>query len=492
MAQDEKSGIVASSLTLCKFFLGASMLTMPAAFEHFHGSPLWGFLFFAVFGIMTAGSFMLIGQCCESTGAKSLRELWSRATGGRWVQAIDVSIILNNFIVLTAWQGVTGDFLSRAAAGTLGPDSRFAKKQPDVALVTMVVLLPLSRFKSLAALKFTSLVGTAAQLYTWGFVCLAAWRNPIYHLEGHQSFKLRTLLDPDILKALSIFGGSSFCVHYNAPMFYSELENRTNLRFGIVTAIGWAFSLFVNISFAVGGIALFGHKVQGNILDGFTGSELSLELAWAFIAVSVTLSYPILYNTLRVSVVGTLISYQNADVPPVDLKRKTSKELDLSFELKKEFEMENLISKPIPKPEVNDSWFGTVEDPRNIYVDAPIIMATAILGVVMTDLHWIIALKGCLIGSAHTLIIPAYVALSLPGVKCHVRFFASLCLVLGILCTIFGLLSVFGLLDKFVIAEERKVVAEERKALHVMGVVEHAVWGQGTSGPVRPVIHHET
>eukprot|EP00746_Dinoflagellata_sp_MGD_P113211 gnl/MRDRNA2_/MRDRNA2_50152_c0_seq2.p1 gnl/MRDRNA2_/MRDRNA2_50152_c0~~gnl/MRDRNA2_/MRDRNA2_50152_c0_seq2.p1 ORF type:complete len:158 (+),score=16.33 gnl/MRDRNA2_/MRDRNA2_50152_c0_seq2:72-545(+) len=124
-----------------------------------------------------------------------------------------------------------------------------------------------------------------------------------------------------------------------------------------------------------------------------------------------------------------------------------------------------------PKSHAIEDSLGSVDDPRNIVLDSIMIGATAVMGVLATDLHWIIALKGCLIGSAHTFIIPACVAFVLPDQRFSVRIFSGICFVIGCFCMIFGLAGIFGLLDKFARAERYS-----RKAL---AVVSHVTWGQG-------------
>ncbi|CAJ1335357.1 unnamed protein product [Effrenium voratum] len=288
----EASSLTTSVLNLAKNIIGAGMLSLPVALK---GAGLAPYLLgIAVFGAVNAYSFFLLGWACEVSGAKSFGELWAKSLGGNaWVA--DVSVLLNNGMACLAYCVLMGDFFSKALAGLLPDVLWLHQRSVDLVIVGASLLVPLSLMKDLAPLRYASLAGLAATAYVF-FMLESDSFSANWTVSGPVMNNL-TPLRVDFFEALALFS-SAFMAHYNAPKFYSQLQDRSVPRFGLLVSLAFGLALLVFMAFGVCGFALFGFDVEGNVLKNYDFSP-KVMLAWLSMGFSVAFTYPLVFSTFR-------------------------------------------------------------------------------------------------------------------------------------------------------------------------------------------------
>jgi amino acid permease len=136
--------------------------------------------------------------------------------------------------------------------------------------LTLTVLLPLCRLKSLASLAPFSLAGIAGMLYTAGAMTVryfdGSYANPNAGLAIDVAKSLRPVIGTK--GASAVFSSNAFILicmlstaymaHFNAPKFYLELENNTIARWNTVVASSFAISILFFIGIAAMGFSTFG------------------------------------------------------------------------------------------------------------------------------------------------------------------------------------------------------------------------------------------
>ena len=145
---------------LVKNIVGVGVLSLPAGVAAFGSAPsaiIPTIGLIAAIGILSAYGFAIIGKVCAYTGAKSLREAWSKSIGedSSWIPAWTTTS--QTFLACLAFSMVLADTFS-----SLLDCSR------DSALigVTVLVLLPLCLKKNLKSLAPFSLAGVLGMGYT--------------------------------------------------------------------------------------------------------------------------------------------------------------------------------------------------------------------------------------------------------------------------------------------------------------------------------------
>merc|ERR1712125_215045 len=83
----------------------------------------------------------------------------------------------------------------------------------------------------------------------------------------------------DIFKTIALFNGS-FSAHYNAPTYYAELQVKTFETYAKAAIYSFAIATVLFTTFGLCGYARFGNAVMGNILKGYSGDSVMVQLCW--------------------------------------------------------------------------------------------------------------------------------------------------------------------------------------------------------------------
>jgi len=286
-----QSTLIVSIVNLTKNMLGAGMLSVPL------GMALCGDLCLSVTLLLLAGaasgaSFLMIGRCCRVTGEKTFRGICGSLLGPRSIWVIESLIFANATFACIALVVLIGDFSNRSVSSLLSLE---VPRSACIIFVGSFLLIPLSLLSSLESLKFSSLLGLFATLYTFLFVCADAFNSPPRGagVDWHIS----------ALKSWALFC-TSFQCHYNAPRFFSELQNPTPGRFLLLTFLSFGGVTLVYLAFGLAGFRVFGTAVRGNVLESYEHATLGSMLAWLSMAVSLTFTYPLVFASLKESIGG--------------------------------------------------------------------------------------------------------------------------------------------------------------------------------------------
>mmetsp|Transcript_128 Transcript_128/g.251 ORF Transcript_128/g.251 Transcript_128/m.251 type:complete len:301 (+) Transcript_128:1-903(+) len=175
--------------------------------------------------------------------------------------------------------------------------------------VTGVVLLPLCLMKNLASLAPFSLVGIIGMLYTTlamgiryfsgsyvppgGQFAATALTAPIFGTAGAKAaLSAKSLI-------LTCMLSNAYIAHFNAPKYLAELKNNTMGRFSQVIAWSFGTSIALYSTITALGFLTFGAASNGLILNNYSTQDILMSLARVAVALSVTGSYPLLFDGTR-------------------------------------------------------------------------------------------------------------------------------------------------------------------------------------------------
>jgi len=118
-----------------------------------------------------------------------------------------------------------------------------------------------------------------------------------------------------IFYATSVFTGA-FKTHYNAPTFYRELGEDLAAHARVVRK-SFGAALVVYALFALAGFGIWGNNVEGNVLKNYSQAAESetngpVLVAVLGMAVAVTLSYPLVFNSGRAAFYGLAPALEKA------------------------------------------------------------------------------------------------------------------------------------------------------------------------------------
>ena len=370
-----KSSVTSSTLNLAKNIVGAGVLSLPAGIAACSASkkaavPACGLI--AGLGLVSAYCFALVGRACAATGTTTYRGAWESAVDKDSGALITGSTTFKTLVGCIAYCIIIGDTAGSLLSGAAVPEL-LKRRDVFLSLFGAAVLFPLSMLRDLKSLAPASIIGLGGMLYTAGATVLRAL-DGTYQKGG----RLAAALVKEG-KALPKFGGAfspggsllfismlatSYLAHYNAAAYYDELENPTLPRYNRVVYGGFAMAVGFFVSIAAAGHRTFGAASQGLILNSFAGADKLANAARALVGVAVACTYPLLFKGVREGY------FDIAKVSPANQEKQRT--------------------------------------PATIAMVA----LTVLAGIKITDLGFVVAFGGAILGSAIIYVIPSQIALS--------------------------------------------------------------------------------
>ena len=309
-AAGSSGGAMSTSSAIFSIFkniVGAGVLALPAGMAAGKGTGMvpavvltLGLCFIAS---RTFGSF---GRSIDATGATSFPDLWARTIGPKttWVPAM--AVLFLSVGASLAYVCILGDVFS-----SLIPS--LSRTQAILAIASLV-LMPLVLLRDLSALSFSSILGFAAVMYTAVFVVLRAVDGT--YAEGGKYIESLDLapgtdqvsggrLSPGSLVLVNMLL-TAYMAHMNGPRFYLELEDRSPENFQAISNKAFGLSGSIYVAVMVAGYYTFGKSSQGVILNNYSGSDSLAFAARVANGISIMTSFPILFTSARDALLSSL------------------------------------------------------------------------------------------------------------------------------------------------------------------------------------------
>lgn len=289
-----------SSLTfnLVKSIVGAGVLSLPAGIAAFGNAPsamIPATFLIAIIGILSGYGFSLIGRVCAYTGSTTYREAWEKSINKETSIIAAVSCTLKTIGATLAYSMILGDTF-RAIFSSVGLN--FTRTNTLLG-VTSVVLLPLCLLKNLSSLAPFSLLGVVGMAYTAMVMAFRFITKSYAPPAGRFLADIPTNLQPAFgtTGAAGVFNPRSFILigmlstaymaHFNAPKFYSELENNTIKRYNALVSTSFAISIALFVVMAACGFLTFGAASSGLILNNYSNKDVLMGLSRLAVAISI-------------------------------------------------------------------------------------------------------------------------------------------------------------------------------------------------------------
>lgn len=276
-----------------------------AAFGNAPSAILPATAIITLMGTISAYTFGLIGRVNRATKTVSYSDAWDETVGKKSSFIIAFSCFIDCFFGNLSYSMILADtMVSLLASVGVG-----VSRTQSLLGVTSIVLLPLCLMKNLASLAPFSLVGIAGMLYTT-FAMVMRYIGGSYAAPGGK-FLATALTAPVFGTAgataalsaksliLTCMLSNAYIAHFNAGKYLAELKDNTLSRFNQV--IGWSFgaAILLYSTITAVGFLTFGAASNGLILNNYSNKDLMMSLSRIAVAISVTGSYPLLFDGTR-------------------------------------------------------------------------------------------------------------------------------------------------------------------------------------------------
>ncbi|KAL1924970.1 uncharacterized protein VTP21DRAFT_4624 [Calcarisporiella thermophila] len=303
----ETASFFGCSVNLCNTILGTGMLAMSSAIA----SVGWlsGGILICFSGFASGLGLYLLSRCAARTeGRHSSFYAVSKLTFPRGAVFFDLAIALKCFGVSISYLIIIGDIMSHMFPHSLGY-SLFNDRRFWIAIF-MLIIAPLSFFKRLDSLRYTSFIALSAAAYLL-FIVVYYFFVPTSGLHGEAEKNIQAVrISTNFFTNLPIFVFAFTC-HQNCFSVYNELKDnsRSNMLRVIATAITSSTMMYLLIGLL--GYFSFGNDVRPNIIMMYPTSLIT-KIGQICICVLVTLSYPLQAHPCRASL-NQVLRFRSAD-----------------------------------------------------------------------------------------------------------------------------------------------------------------------------------
>ncbi|GLU10871.1 hypothetical protein SLE2022_276500 [Rubroshorea leprosula] len=299
--------------------IGAGIMALPATMKVL---GLVGGIFMIIFmAFLTEASIEFLLRFSRAGKTTSYGGLMGDAFGKYGRVALQVAVLVNNIGVLIVYMIIIGDVLSGTSssgvhhAGVLEGwfgDHWWNGRTFVLLVTTLGVFTPLACFKRIDSLSFTSALSVALAVV---FLVITVGIAVFKLIDG--SIMMPRLL-PDVTDLTSFWKlftvvpvlVTAYICHYNVHSIDNELEDSTQIKGVVRSAIALCSSVYVMTS--IFGFLLFGDGTLDDVLANFDtdlgipfGSLLNDAVRVSY-AAHLMLVFPIVFHPLRLNLDGLL------------------------------------------------------------------------------------------------------------------------------------------------------------------------------------------
>ncbi|XP_022155039.1 amino acid transporter AVT6A-like [Momordica charantia] len=325
--QDEGSGFhefngasfSGAVFNLSTTIIGAGIMALPAMVKELGLCLGVAMIIFMAF--LTDASIELLLRFSRPRKSTSYGGLMGDAFGRYGKMALQICVLVNNIGVLTVYMIIIGDVLSGTSTGGAHHagilegwfgqywwNGRFF-----VLLVTTLgIFAPLGCFKRIDSLSFTSALSVALAVV---FLIITVGISIYKLIDG--TIEMPRMLPEifDVTSFLKLFTAvpvvvTAYVCHYNVHNISNELEDPSQIKAVVRTALGLCSSVYVMTS--IFGYLLFGEGTLSDVLANFD-TDLGIPYGSVFndavrvsYAAHLMLVFPIVFYPLRINLDGLL------------------------------------------------------------------------------------------------------------------------------------------------------------------------------------------
>jgi amino acid permease len=318
-----RSGTIYSCTSyLANTIVGSGMLGLPHALSE--SGYLVGILFVLLFAwFSSVGLHLLSIVAHQSEGMSSFYSVANQALPG-FSPLIDFIVALKCFGVATSHLIVIGDTMSSTMDFLLNTGVHnelvwLTNKQLWITIFLVFLITPLSCFKQLNALQFTSSVSIVFVfcitiiifMYSLGL----SFMNPCLDFEplpDRDHMVCKGIMEPytdftRTIQVLTIFIFSFTC-QQNIFSVVNEIKSHSQRRVDMVIKLAISFAVIVYLVISLSGYYTFGSEVLDNILLNFPKNHL-LTFSRIFVVFLVIFSYPLQLHPSRKCILSLISSF---------------------------------------------------------------------------------------------------------------------------------------------------------------------------------------
>mmetsp|Transcript_16313 Transcript_16313/g.42342 ORF Transcript_16313/g.42342 Transcript_16313/m.42342 type:complete len:424 (-) Transcript_16313:49-1320(-) len=287
-ASDEKTGtssLPEASFNMINSIVGAGMIGIPFALRL--SGMIVGVILLVVMGFFTDYSIRLLVSLGERTGCKSYPALVMHYGGVKGYYVLLFAQFMFPFLGMCAYSIIVGQMYPSIFTALFG-ESFLSHRQPVIALMTAVIMLPLAMKRDIAGLARWSLLAICGVIFL-GVVLIVSGAK-VDRPAGRGT--VPTIVEPNIAQAIGVMAFAYVC-HHNIFLVFDSLKDPTTARMAKTTHISIGSACLLMAVVGIAGYIPFGQATQANVLDNFGEDDDLITAGRILFGMVVMLTYPI-------------------------------------------------------------------------------------------------------------------------------------------------------------------------------------------------------
>jgi solute carrier family 38 (sodium-coupled neutral amino acid transporter), member 11 len=300
---DGKSSVYGAIFNFVNSIIGAGIIGLPFAIRDC--GLVMGVLLLVFTAWATHFSVGLLVNVGEQYHQFNYPSLAQSVLGKRGKTAVTVAMFTMGFGAMCAYMIIVGDSITRVAGGA--PEdpnnpSVLSNRRFVIFVVSVLTMLPVSLFRQMSRLAWTSLVSILADLIL--VVCIvfyssnAAKDSFVYDKDGVLVHGITSDIDPFAFSFARsrIFQGVgamsfAFVCHHSTFIVYNSMKDRTEKSWNTVSWASIVLSLAACMTLGLAGYLAFFGWSQADVLNNF-GYSAEIDFARVLLAITMVLTYP--------------------------------------------------------------------------------------------------------------------------------------------------------------------------------------------------------
>jgi amino acid permease len=234
-------------------------------------------------------SVLMLIDCGIKTGKLDLEELAEHLLGRRGYYFTLVFMFLFGYGAQVAYLVVIGDTIPMAAQ-LLWPGSFFCSRLNTLLFLSTLFVLPLSSFRKLSTLAWTSMISIAGDVVVIIIVLIACTTLKAKQDEHFEASDIDGV-NSSLFAGVGTMAFAFVCQH-NSFMVFRSLAKPTAKEWRKVADISVSFAWLVCTAFGLIGFFSFYPYVRGDLLNNFSVDSTSIAFARLILARTMVLTYP--------------------------------------------------------------------------------------------------------------------------------------------------------------------------------------------------------
>ena len=234
-------------------------------------------------------SVLMLIDCGIKTGKLDLEELAEHLLGRRGYYFTLIFMFLFGYGAQVAYLVVIGDTIPMAAQ-LLWPGCFFCSRLNTLLLLSTLFVLPLSSFRKLSTLAWTSMISIAGDVVVIIIVLIACMTLKAKQDEHFEASDIDGV-NSSLFAGVGTMAFAFVCQH-NSFMVFRSLAKPTAKEWRKVADISVSFAWLVCTAFGLIGFFSFYPYVRGDLLNNFPVDSTSIAFARLILALTMVLTYP--------------------------------------------------------------------------------------------------------------------------------------------------------------------------------------------------------